>query len=112
MKLETNVPPRKDGTVTTQFGADVYRFTSDNSDAMVCEVSNPEHVAFLLSTGNFYPAYEADYAAAAALLKQNEDTEDPADVYDDDDDDVDPNAAPIESETPPAPRRGRRKKAE
>lgn len=112
MRLETTIPPRTDGTVIARFGEDVYRFTSDNNGTLACEVGNPEHVTFLLNTGNFYPASEADYAAATALLKQDEDMEEPADVYDDDDDDVDPNAAPIESETPPAPRRGRRKKAE
>ena len=99
MKLETTIPPRKDGTVIARFGEDVYTFTADNG-SLSCEVGKQEHVAFLLGTGNFYPAREADYAAATELLKQDEEPED--------EDEPEVSGPPVEANTPP--RRGRPKK--
>lgn len=108
MRLETSIQPRRDGSVTAVVGNARYVFTSVPPDgSLQADVDNDQDASYLLSTGNFYPANEADYANASAMLAEPEEG-----GYEDDDDDANPGGLPIEANTPPAPRRGRRKKAE
>lgn len=72
MKLTTDIKPRKDLTVTAKAGGTVYTFVDDGSGMLVAEV-NEADVGFLLDSGNFYPADEADIEAGiAAQGKQDE----------------------------------------
>jgi hypothetical protein len=105
MKIETTVQPRKDGKVTvTAEGGTKYVFQADEYGAMVCDVENEAHAAWLLGLGDFHPADAEDFAAAE-LLMQSPEGDGEADggipgLYDDEDDEddepVDLNAAPIE----------------
>ena len=107
MKLLTTIKPRKDGTVISRFGAEVCVFKPGEDGDMACDVADPAHIAFLLNTGNFYPANPEDYEEAVVVASA-EDAED-----DDDDAMGDDNAAPVESGTPPSnfKRGGRGKRA-
>jgi hypothetical protein len=70
MKLETVIPPRKDGTVNADFGDVRYTFRADASGVLSCEVNDDAHIAALISTGNFYPASRADFDAAAKIIDE------------------------------------------
>lgn len=76
MKLTTDIKPRKDGTITAKAGSTDYKFVADESGMLVAEVDDGD-VGFLLDTGNFYPADEADIEAGiAAVTEQNGDDAD------------------------------------
>ena len=113
MKLNTQIAPRKDGTVKVQ-GLDgaAYVFRADESGDLSCDVANDVTVAHLLAGGNFYPADTADFDAAVKLAKSvsDEDDEDP-NGDDLDDDEGDESALPVEAGTPPAPAKKPRKAA-
>ena len=70
MLLESAVGPRRDGTVIARVDQAKYVFEADASGVLVCEVPDADHVAFLLETGNFYPADAGDFEVAAALIAE------------------------------------------
>jgi len=111
VKLQTSIKPRRDGTVTV-LGQDrqTYVFAAGPDGELTADVADESTVAHLLATGNFWPADEADQEQALELVKQAQKA-DEADE-DDDEDEADDNALPVEAETPPAPRRGRARKAQ
>ena len=108
MKLQTNIPPRRDGTVTV-LGQDrqTYVFAAGQDGELTSDVADEATVAHLLATGNFWPANEADHAQALALVKQAQGDDDD----EDEDDDEPEDALPVEANTAPK-RRGRPRKAE
>jgi hypothetical protein len=97
MLLQTEIQPRKDGTVLAKACGSTYTFAADKNGDLVCDVASDAAVAALLSTDNFFPADESDSDAALALL-----TDSDGDKTDDGLLPVDPNAPPIESNTPTA----------
>jgi len=115
MKLETTIAPRLDGTVIVHgLDGQDHVFEPDGSGVLTCEVANDKTVAHLLRQGdNFFPADEADFDRAEALIgnaasvKQGGPTAAGQDaggeVDADGDDKVDQNALPVEASTPPAP---------
>lgn len=110
MKLQTNIPPRRDGTVTV-LGQDrqTYVFAADDEGLLSADVADEATVAALLATGNFWPADESDAELALALVKEAEKT---ARAEDDEDDEDEPEGGlPVEANTPPK-RRSRPRKAE
>lgn len=70
MKLQTSIPPRRDGTVTVQ-GLDgkAYVFASNAEGDLVGEIEHEPTVAHLLAGGSFMPADEADFDAALATMQ-------------------------------------------
>ena len=109
MKLQTSIKPRRDGTVTV-LGQDrqTYVFAAGPDGELTADVADEATVAHLLATGNFWPADEADQEQALLLVKRAQQ----ADEAEEDEDEADDNALPVEAETPPAPRRGRARKAQ
>lgn len=108
MKLQTNIPPRRDGTVTV-LGQDrqTYVFAADDEGLLSADVADEATVAALLATGHFWPADADDAEQALALVKQAQGDDDD----EDDDDDEPEDALPVEANTAPK-RRGRPRKAE
>ena len=106
MKLQTNIPPRRDGTVTV-LGQDrqTYVFAADDDGLLSGDVTDEATVAALLAGGRFWPANESDAEQALTLVKQAQ-----ADDEDEDDDEPE-DAPPVEANTAPK-RRGRPRKAE
>lgn len=103
MKLQTSIKPRLDGVVlvTGNTGCE-YVFRPDEAGDMVAEVTENDDVVQLLALGDFFPADCADNPKALEILKSVEGVVDP-DGHDlEDDDQSDPNAAPIEANTPVA----------
>lgn len=109
MKLQTNIPPRRDGTVTV-LGQDrqTYVFAADDEGLLSADVADEATVAALLAGGRFWPANESDAEQALALVKQAQGDDD--DEGEDDEDEPD-GGLPVEANTPPK-RRGRPRKAE
>jgi hypothetical protein len=108
VKLQTNIPPRRDGTVTV-LGQDrqTYVFAADDEGLLSADVADEATVAALLATGHFWPADADDAEQALALVKQAQ-----GDDEDDEDDEDEPEGGlPVEANTPPK-RRGRPRKAE
>ena len=131
MLLQTSIKPRREGVViVTGLDGSRLAFEPNAAGELECAVDHEPTVAHLIATQNFYPADEADYAAAmelsqAALSTQTEPvgTGAPAgepsqaalaqktdDELDLEDDEGDPDALPvegaaaalpIEAETPP-----------
>jgi hypothetical protein len=108
VKLQTNIPPRRDGTVTV-LGQDrqTYAFAADDEGLLSADVADEATVAALLATGHFWPADADDAEQALALVKQAQ-----ADDEDDEDEDEPEDALPVEANTPPKRRGGRPRKAE
>lgn len=106
MKLQTNIPPRLDGTVTA-LGLDrqTYVFTADDEGLLSADVGDEPTIAALLATGHFWPADADDAQQALALAKQAQGDDD------DEDEDDDEDALPVEANTAPK-RRDRPRKAE
>lgn len=104
MRLQTNIPPRRDGTVTV-LGQDrqTYVFTADDEGLLSADVADEATVAALLATGHFWPADADDAEQALALVKQAQ--------GDDEDEDEPEGGLPVEANTPPK-RRSRPRKAE
>lgn len=102
MKLETTISPRRDGTVNVDLDNSRYSFVADESGALVCDVENQEHATKLLCMGDrFFPADDADFEAASALVSgantgAKVSTDDDDDEDEDEDEPVNMNAAPIE----------------
>lgn len=71
MKLSTDIKPRKDGTLNVKVhDGSEYKFSQDNYGILVADVTNEEHVGFLLDTGNFYPADEDDISQGLKLVSE------------------------------------------
>jgi hypothetical protein len=103
MKLQTAIQPRRDGTVKVAgLNGKIYVFEPDAANDLVCDVDHDETAAHLLGTDNFWPADEADYQAAEGLLAKGRQEGDQDEGADDDDEPPNPNALPIEANTPPA----------
>lgn len=108
MKLQTTIRPRSSGIVTVK-GDDGknYVFAPDQDGALVAEIDHEETLTRLLGLGDFSPYDPEDFESASELLKSNTDPDD--DGGDDDDGDGDgsgnPDALPIEANTPLKPPR-------
>jgi hypothetical protein len=120
MKLLTSIPLRRDGTVRAA-GPDgqpwVFRVAEGEAEPS-CDVDDPDSVAALLATEQFYPANPDDYGAARSMLGQADaadaDAEGNGDADDDAGDADDPQGAaalPVEANTPPSPARARKPRA-
>lgn len=106
MKLQTSIPPRRDGTVRV-LGPDrqTYVFVAGEDGELTGEVTDEATVAFLLESQNFWPADPEDAERALDLVKKPVDDGDGDDDDDGEDDEDAPPALPIEANTPPAPAR-------
>lgn len=71
MKLTTDIKPRRDLTITVKAGETTYKFEADENGMLVADVQDCD-VGFLLDTGNFYPADEADIEAGIAAVNEQE----------------------------------------
>lgn len=115
MKLLTNIPPRRDGTVKLTEAGVTYVFAADAVGDLVCEISDEALVARLLGSDDYQPADEADFdqaaeilAAAKAAAESSIDVDQVSGEADasgdaddlDDDDAIDPNAALVETPAP------------
>jgi hypothetical protein len=99
MKLATTIIPTLDGTVVAQFGNVSYSFELDEASGdLTAEVDNEDHAKALLSTGNFYPESDDDFAAAADLMSEPTE-EDSEELESEDEASLD--AAPLEANTQP-----------
>jgi hypothetical protein len=78
MKLTTDIKPRKDGTVIARASERAYTF-ADEGGMLVAEV-HEDDIGFLLDTGNFYPADEADIEAGIAAVVEQQEGEGKADI--------------------------------
>jgi hypothetical protein len=110
MRLLTNIPPRRDGTVILRAKdgtAFIFR-DADGSGDLVCDVPDDDLVASALRSGFFEPADAEDNAVAEVLLMAGEPGPEGDEDLDDDDsddedsDDEDTEALPLEANTPPA----------
>lgn len=118
MKLQTEIKPRRDGTVKVS-GLDgkSYTFQPDEAGDLVCNVEHEQTVAWLLSTQNFFPADAADFGRALGLtgggagqplqvqqVKLGADLDDDGDDAGGGHDDLSdrPAPLPIEAGTPPS----------
>lgn len=108
MKLQTSIPPRRDGTITV-IAKDGQRivFAAGPDGELVGDVTDEPTVAELLDGGLFFPANPADFDAALALTGAGADDDDDNEGTDDES----VNALPIESNTPPAPPKPAAKRA-
>jgi hypothetical protein len=82
MKLTTDIKPRKDGTViatvpgTESVPTGRYVFTADGEDRLMCDVEHDSHIGWLLDSGLFYPADEADIDAGISAVNRQDEGED------------------------------------
>ena len=106
MKLQTSIPPRRDGTVRV-LGLDrqTYVFVAGEDGELTGEVTDEATVAFLLESQNFWPADPEDAERALDLVKATEPDEGGEDDAEGDDEDIPADALPVEANTPPAPAR-------
>lgn len=112
MNLQTSIAPRRDGTVRVS-GLDrqIYVFAPGPDGELTCDVTNVSAVAALLATQNFWPADPEDADHALDLVKKTTQPEGGDDDEDDDEEEV-ADALPVEANTPPAPKRAKKAKAE
>lgn len=111
MKLQTEIKPRRDGTVlaTGPSGAR-YVFKPDEHGDLVCDVSDEADLAHFVGNEFFFPALLTDQAAAMEIVKRSQDPDgeddgEPEDDEDEDGDDFPVGALPVEAETPVKVRR-------
>lgn len=110
MKLETEIKPRRDGTVIVDVDDEKYVF-SDDDGRLTCEVKNKAHVARLLSLGGFFPFDATSIPAALAVVEEAQSQADD-EGEPEPDDEGNESALPIEANTPPArfkPKAGKQK---
>lgn len=103
MHLQTSIKPRSDGTVEVA-GLDgaTYTFLPDaKTGDLVCGIEHEGTIAHLLSLESFMPVDEADFAVALALAGVLTDDDEDGGNHPDDEK-PDPNALPLEANTPPA----------
>lgn len=114
MKLQTSIPPRRDGTVRVLAdNGETFVFAPDESGELTADVTCEPTIKRLLAGGMFFPADPADFDAALIMAQPQAPATEEAPV-DADDDPIDPNALPVEANTPPVPARAgkRAKKAD
>lgn len=107
MKLQTSIIPRRSGVVIlTGLDGVAYEFKPDEEGDMVCLIDHEPTIAHVLSLDgdNFFPADETEYAEAERVLAAANVPQDDGEIDEggDGDDAGDPNAMPVESNTPPA----------
>lgn len=109
MKLQTSIPPRRDGTVRVPAdNGETFVFTPDESGELTADVTCEPTIKRLLAGGLFFPADPADFDAALKLAQPPPPAaEDPP--ADSDDDPIKPIALPVEANTPPVPLRAGKK---
>lgn len=108
MKLQTSIPPRRDGTVKVQ-GQDrqTYVFAAGPDGELACDVEDEATIAHLLATDQFYPANPEDADRALELVQSasrdgDEDEGGAGDLDDDDElEDAGNGGLPLEANTPP-----------
>jgi hypothetical protein len=108
MKLTTTIAPRRDGTVIAKdLEGRPYTFEADPAfgGALCADVDDDEALVYLLGTGHFEPADEADYPQASALVPADPDPD--GDDDGDDDGEESPGGLPVEANTPAAKMPGR-----
>lgn len=100
MLIETPLKPRTDGTVIARSDDKaIYIFKPDADGALVCDVTDEGHIAWLIGTGNFYPASGDDFTEASEIIAAADDV--PGDEGEAlDDDEGDENAPLIEEPAP------------
>lgn len=105
MKLNTDIKPRRDGTVNVKVGDTTYTFCGV---PLAAEVEDESHVSFLLNNGAFYPENPEDFERAGltlgAALTANTDGDDDQDEDDDENDEEELSGAPLEALTPAKPK--------
>jgi hypothetical protein len=96
MNLSTDIKPRTDGTVRV-LGQDGKTYTF-KGEPLECDIEDEATLKRLLKLGSFFPSSDADEEAALALVGGDAPT-----PGDEDDGEIpfDPNAAPVEANTPP-----------
>lgn len=109
MKLQTSIPPRRDGTVR-HTGKDrrTYVFEAGPDGELTCDVDNEDEAAALLATGMFWPADPDDFEKALTISTPAPDSAPAAADADedlDDEDEVIGNGLPVEANTPPVTRK-------
>lgn len=117
MKLISNIPPRRDGTVVVKSpdGAKTFTFQREGHE-LVCDVDCDATVALLLRSEAAYPADAADFDHAEELVGERLGValgadDDGLDGEDGADDEGSVNAPPAESNTQPAPNVNKGRKA-
>lgn len=114
MKLQCNLKPRTDGTVIARDAkGKAYVFKREDGGALTCDVDDQALVARLLRGGYFEPVNAEDFAAADAMMGDDEDGEGDGQAEGGDGDvEVVGNGGPQEAGTPPIaaarPRKQRR----
>lgn len=113
MKLSTEIKPRVDGTLRVN-GEDGKNYVF-KGDPLECEITDKATLKRLLLLGTFFPASEADEAEALKLINADKAAKsgrarqpqradgdgEGGDGDGGDDEPVDPNAPPVEANTPP-----------
>lgn len=116
MKLQTSIAPRRDGTVRVSgLYRQTYVFAPGPDGELTCDVTDEATVAALLATQNFWPADPEDADHALDLVKKTTQPEGGEPGGDDDledDEEAVADALPVEANTPPAPKRAKKAKAE
>ncbi len=116
MNLQTSIAPRRDGTVRVSgLGRHIYVFAPGPDGELTCDVTDEATVAWLLATKNFWPADPEDADHALDLVKKTSQAHGGEPGGDDDVDEDEEEAAdawPEEANTPPAPKRAKKAKAE
>jgi hypothetical protein len=74
VKLTTDITPRRDGTVLAKAPNKSYTFKADADSRLVADVVDEADIGFLLDSGNFYPADDADHEAGLQAVKKLEQT--------------------------------------
>lgn len=110
MKLQTSIPPRRDGTVrVTGKDGRPHVFMLDDEGELTCDVADEATVAFLLESQHFWPADPEDAERAMALVKKPQAEEsgeaDDEEGVADGDEEMPANALPVEANTPPVRRK-------
>lgn len=98
MKIETNITPRRDGTVRVAAPNGTIVFAPVDG-ILVADVESDTDLAFLLALSDFSPADEVDHVQAQALIQESTSAALNADGDDLPDDEGDENAAPVEMPT-------------
>lgn len=111
MKLLCVLQPNEGGYVQASFGTNErdtknYLFEKDENGDLVQDVEDQDHIATLLSSGNFIPYEAHDYDAAAEILDSgNADETDKADEVETE---LVGDGAPVEALTPASSRKPRK----
>lgn len=116
MKLLTTIKPRRSGEVAV-VGEDgqkyVFEADAELGGALTCDVTDEVTVARLLVLGEFEPANPDDADAAVAIYNQARQSGVPDDADDSDEDEdfseMPAGGLPLEANTPPVPKKPRKR---